>query len=504
MGSASRVVQPSTLVRLLTTSPHARLLVVGDVLLDDYLIGPSDRMSPEAPVPVVRVTDESSAPGGAAHVAHVAVRLGATVDLVGVVGSDEHGARLRRLCEDSGIGTSGLVVSDGRPTTRKVRVVSGAQQIVRLDHESTEVLDDEPVSALVASLRSTAPADAIVVSDYAKGVLGESVLAEVMALGHRWGTPVLVDPKHTDLGRYRGATVIKLNRDEFAAATGVLPDTPVAALAASIDEAHAQSGATTIIVTLGADGLLLSERGHDPVHLAAAAQDVFDVTGAGDVVAAVVALGLAGAMTAADAAGLANVAAGLSVRRLGVHAVEPAELAAAVLATTSPSNVRTRDELTAMVRAWQLAGERVVFTNGCFDLFHPGHLELLRSAAQLGDRLVVAVDTDASVARLKGSGRPVLDETARTSIIAAIDVVDAVVTFDDDLLELIDVVVPDVLVKGADYDGKVVVGRDLVESRGGRVELVPLLDGHSTTSIVQRLASADDLPAASAGDGQLR
>lgn len=490
MGSASRVVQPSTLVALLTTSTRTRLLVVGDVLLDDYVAGPSDRLSPEAPVPVVRVDHRWCAPGGAAHVAHVAARLGASVDLVGVVGDDEHGARLRGLCDESGIGTDGVVTVDGRPTTRKVRVMSGSQQIVRLDHEATDVPADTSVEDLVAALGVAPAADVIVVSDYAKGVLGERILAEVMALGARWGAPVVVDPKHPDLQRYRGASVIKLNRQEFAAAVGAAHDAPLDLLLGAAADAHERSGAPLILVTLGHDGLVLLEQGAQPVHLSAASHDVFDVTGAGDVVAAVLALGLAAELPPIDAAALANVAAGLSVQRVGVRAIDAAELAGAVLASTAPSVVRARDELAAMVRAWQLAGERVVFTNGCFDLFHPGHLELLRRSAALGDRLVVAVDTDASVTRLKGVGRPVLDETARTNVIAAIDVVDAVVTFDDDLLELVDLVGPDVLVKGADYQGREVVGRDLVEARGGRVELIPLLVGHSTSSIVERLGAA--------------
>jgi D-beta-D-heptose 7-phosphate kinase/D-beta-D-heptose 1-phosphate adenosyltransferase len=490
MASESRAVQPSVLVQLLASAVRSRVLVVGDLMLDEYVAGPSDRLSPEAPVPVVRVEQHTSMPGGAAHVASVAARLGATVDVVGVLGRDESGATLRGRCERSGIGTGGLVDCSDRPTTRKVRVVSGPQQIVRLDHERAGPLSAEVRALVLGALRSATVADVIVVSDYAKGVLDDGVLGVVMDLARTWGAPVLVDPKHPDLGRYRGASLIKLNRDEFAVACRTDPDQPLANLLEHTPDAHMRSGADTVVVTLGPDGMAVSERGEPWCHVPAAAQDVFDVTGAGDVVAAVLALGMSAGLPMVAVAGLANVAAGLAVRRLGVQPVEPSELVGEVLSATGPAGLRTRDAVVDRVRAWKLAGERVVFTNGCFDLFHPGHLELLRRAALLGDRLVVAVDADPSVRRLKGEGRPVIDEAARTQIISAIDVVDEVVVFDGDLLELLDQLAPDVLVKGADYVDRPVVGRELVEARGGRVELVPLLEGHSTTSIVQRLGGA--------------
>lgn len=490
MASGSRAVQPSVLVQLFASAVRCRVLVVGDVMLDEYVAGPSDRLSPEAPVPVVRVEHHTSVPGGAAHVASVAARLGARVDLVGVLGRDESGATLRRRCDQAGIGTSGLVACADRPTTRKVRVVSGPQQIVRLDHEHAGALSGAARALVLDALRSATVADVIVVSDYAKGVVDDEVVDAVMGLARTWGAPVLVDPKHPDLGRYRGASVIKLNRDEFAAACRTEPDQPLGTLLEHTPGAHARSGADSVVVTLGPDGIVVCERGEPWCHVPAAAQDVFDVTGAGDVVAAVLALGMGAGMAMVTAAGLANVAAGVAVRRLGVQTVEPAELVGEVLASTAPGGLRGRDEVVDRVRAWKLAGERVVFTNGCFDLFHPGHLELLRHAARLGDRLVVAVDADPSVRRLKGEGRPVIDEAARTQIISAIDVVDEVVVFDGDLLELIDQLAPDVLVKGADYLDRPVVGRELVEGRGGSVELVPLLEGHSTTSIVQRLGGA--------------
>lgn len=493
MSSAPHVVAPSVLVRLIERARSTTVCVVGDLMLDEWIVGEAHRVSPEAPVPVVRVAERRRSLGGAAHVARVVSSLGAAARVVGVVGADAAGASLAELLADEGIDAAGVVIDPDRPTTHKTRVVAGQQQVVRFDAEVDVPPPASTSAELVARLRELPPVEVFVLSDYCKGVVDEAVIAEVVRLARRWGATVLVDPKHPALDRYTGVDVVKLNRREFEAATGLLVgDDPVASLRPQLAGLRHELGVGSLVVTLGGGGMLVVSAEAEPVVLPALELEVFDVAGAGDVVAGIMGLALAAGIGPVDAAGVANVAAGLSVSKVGTAAVSPSELVDRLVARPAAA-VLDRAELATRVEAWRLAGHRVVFTNGCFDLFHAGHLELLRHAAALGDRLVVAVDSDESVRRLKGPARPLMAEAERTSILAALDVVDAVVTFDDDLVELVDTVRPDVLVKGADYAGREVVGSSIVEARGGVVVLVPLLSGHSTTAIVDRVRS--DAPA---------
>lgn len=498
MGTVQDLVQPSAVLTLLERSAGAKVLVVGDLMLDEYIDGRVERVSPEAPVPIVLVGSEHHTIGGAGHVARMVARFGADVEVVGVIGRDRVGDELVAAMDAAHLSAGGVVRCDARSTTRKTRVVCGPQQIVRLDREDVGPLDLCSRETVLQRLGEATPADVVIVSDYAKGMLDGAVIDRVMELGRRWGAPVLVDPKHPDLSRYDGASVVKLNRQEFQAAVdgscNELSD--VEALVGAARQVRIELGVEALVVTLGADGMAVLTADSDPVLIPAAAQEVFDVTGAGDVVAGVLALGMVAGLDPGEAAPVANVAAGLSVRRRGAQGVEPFELLDLVFAPGARRRSNTRREVSAMARGWRLAGQRLVFTNGCFDLFHPGHLELLRQAAAFGDRLVVAVDSDSSVMRLKGPRRPVVDESTRTAILAALDMVDAVVVFDGDLLELIDDLQPDVLVKGADYRRDEVVGASLVEHRGGRVELVPLLGEHSTSSVLERIdvsVALDDL-----------
>ncbi|MCU1497019.1 MAG: D-beta-D-heptose 1-phosphate adenosyltransferase [Acidimicrobiales bacterium] len=479
---------PRPVDRLVERSRAATVVVLGDVMLDEYVVGEVARTSPEAPVPVVAVRERWSSLGGAANVARQVAAFGAAVELVGSVGRDAAGDRVVAACAEAGVGTALLQrPTDGRPTTVKQRVVAGRQQIVRIDVEEIGALAEGTLQALVDRLAEGSRPDVMVVSDYAKGFVTPALVAAVVALGRRWDVPVLVDPKAADFGRYRGATLVKANRLEFEAAIGRrLGDEPEVELLVPAEELRRRSGIDQLVVTLGARGMVVLDGDH-PLVLRQPSEEVFDVSGAGDTVIALLALGLAAGLTTGDAARLANVGSGIAVRKPGVAVVEPDELA-----EHGHGGARlwaTADAAATAVADWRRQGQRVVFTNGCFDLLHPGHLHLLRQAAAEGDRLVVGINGDASVRALKGPDRPVTPAAVRAGSVASVEGVDAVVVFDEpDPGALIDRLGPDVLVKGADYDVADIVGRGSVEQRGGRVVTVGLLPGWSTTEVLRRLS----------------
>jgi len=467
-----------------------RVWVVGDLMLDEYLRGRVERISPEAPVPVVHVSGRERRPGGAANVAHQLARLGAKVHLAGVVGDDDAGRALVAQCGEAGIDAAAVATVPGRCTTQKLRVLGHGQQMMRLDWE-------EPApppglaAALLASLGALPPPEVLIVSDYAKGVVSAELVAGLVARMRAAGVRSLVDPKNADFRHYRGASVVTPNLRELeAAARRRLDPRDPAAVAGAARELARTAELEAIVVTLGEHGMLVVPRDAPEVPIAATRRPVFDVTGAGDTAIAVLALGLAGGAALADAAAVANAAAGLTVSEIGAVAVGREEILAALSPVGAPP-VLDRAALAARAEGWRRAGKRVVFTNGCFDLLHAGHLDLLHRAAALGDVLVVAINSDASVRRLKGPERPLVSEGDRAAVLAALDAVDAVTVFDEDTpLEAIRAVRPDVLVKGQDYRLADVVGRDLVESWGGRVELLPLVPGRSTSSLVERIRGA--------------
>ena len=471
-----------------------RVLVVGDAMLDEYVEGDADRISPEAPVPIVRVTGTTVRPGGAANVALNAAALGAVVDLATVVGDDTTGERLVTLCAAAGVGTTLVVRTAGRSTTRKLRVIAQRQQVLRLDWEQTDPLAARDTGALLDRLARTPRPDTLVLSDYAKGCLTPAVLRHAIARGRDWGVPVLVDPKGLDLDRYRGATVVTPNRREFAAWLGLSPDSVEPGRIAELGRPLLDRlELDHLVVTCGADGLVVVTRDGSEL-VTAVARQVSDVTGAGDTVAAVVALALGAGADAGTAARLANLAAGVVVDKVGTASVRPDELLRASAATRL-GKIVSRSELGERLARWRSAGLRVAFTNGCFDLLHAGHLSLLRQAARHGDVLVVGLNSDRSAARLKGPGRPIIPEDARAAMLAALECVAAVVVFDEETpLELIREVRPQALVKGADYTLDQVVGRDLVVAGGGDVILVPLLPGHSTSALVAELRGTGPAP----------
>lgn len=463
-------------------------VVVGDLMLDEYIAGTVDRISPEAPVPVVRVKDTELRLGGAANVARQMAALGVSVSLAGVVGADAAGEDVLRLCAEAAIDTRAVLRSAERNTTRKLRVLGHSQQLLRMDWEDTRPCAPSMIADLLKRLEDIRRPDVIVLSDYAKGVVTAQAIEGAMAVGARYDASVLVDPKHRDFRRYRGATTITPNLRELEAAAGahVNPDDP-AAVAAAARALTVAANLRAMVVTLGARGMLVVPADGPEISIPAVQRAVFDVTGAGDTAIAVLAVSLAARASFVAAAQIANAAAGIAVGQVGTVAVDVDGIRAA-LTEAAMGKVLSRDEVATRAASWRLAGKRIAFTNGCFDLLHSGHLALLRESRKLGDVLVLAINSDASIRRLKGPDRPLVGQAERAALLAALDCIDAVTIFEEDTpLETIRRVRPQVLVKGADYRIDEVVGREFVEADGGRVALVPLVPEKSTTALVQRI-----------------
>lgn len=471
-----------------------RIVVIGDLMLDEYLTGTVDRISPEAPIPVVRSTSSASRPGGAANVAANAAALGAKVSLIGVIGIDEASTALLTKLRERGIATDYIIKANGRPTTRKLRVVAGAQQIVRVDFEDTAELDPSHYSQLASALsEAIQDADAVIISDYGKGVCHPLLLGEAIRMATSSGIPILCDPKGTDYTKYSGSTLITPNRKEAAEAIGAPLATREQAEAAG-SKLRRELGLRACVITLGADGMMMVD-GEGSFHIHSFAREVADVTGAGDTVVATLAYGLAQGLSLREAGVLSNAAAGIAVGHVGNANVTIDEIASAH-AEHSPAEKLQRKivkehAIAGMLEADRARGKKIVFTNGCFDLVHAGHIESLVSAAALGDMLVVGLNSDASVRRLKGPDRPVVNEDNRALVLAGLSAVTYVVVFDADTpLQLIENVRPHVLVKGSDYKPGTVVGEDFVNRSGGRVVLLPLKAGMSTTNLIRAIAGS--------------
>jgi len=470
---------------------EARVLVVGDVMLDRYIWGDVERVSPEAPVPVVRSNHRSEQPGGAANVAMNVAGLGARVSLFGFQGDDADGECLRACLAKAGIDAELTTVAT-HPTTSKLRILGGSQQMLRLDTEQTGSYAEANCEALAAKVEAAlASASVLVLSDYAKGVLTENVCQRLIERARRLGVPVLIDPKQRDFRRYRGATTICPNLNELSAATGVSAKDLKAILAAG-RELVSQLDLEYLTVTLSEKGIAVL-RPDSQVISPAAARQVFDISGAGDTVIATLALARASNLDIETSLALANMAAGIVVSKVGTVPVNRDELLAGLMpeiGLRAGEKVLTLSQLKARVSTWRSSAEKVVFTNGCFDLLHIGHITLLEEARRDGDRLVVAINSDASVKKLKGPGRPVAGEDARARILAALSAVDAVVIFDEPTpLTVIEALRPDVIVKGGDYDESTVVGANEVRSWGGRVKIVPTVEGFSTTNLIAKATS---------------
>jgi D-beta-D-heptose 7-phosphate kinase/D-beta-D-heptose 1-phosphate adenosyltransferase len=469
-----------------------RLLVVGDLMLDKYIFGEVGRISPEAPVPVVRATHHSEQPGGAGNVAMNLSRLGAQARVIGFTGGDEDERLLAARLADERIEAS-LVVSEGFPTITKQRILGGRQQMLRVDSERLDARPQADYDKLVSAVHQHLPGcDALILSDYAKGVLTPDVCTQLIQAARAAAIPVLVDPKSADFSRYRGATTICPNFTELAAAV----HRDGRDVEAVLDAAQAMIPALDLefmIATLSEKGIALLRHGSRFIAPAVARQ-VFDVSGAGDTAIAVLGLCLASGVSAETAVELANLAAGIVVGKVGTVPVEKHELLAALspeIALHAEDKVLSREGLVTRIALWRANGERIVFTNGCFDLLHVGHISLIEQAHRFGDRLIVAINSDASVSGLKGPSRPIVGERERGRVLAALAAVDAVVVFGEPTpRELILATRPDVLVKGGDYDMETVVGAQEVLSWGGQVKIVPIVGGYSTTRLIAKGAGA--------------
>jgi len=470
---------------------RARVLVVGDVMLDRYVYGSVERMSPEAPVPVLRQASLRAMAGGAGNVARNVAALGGKVVLIGLVGDDAAGRELAAMLGDEPGIASRLVVDPERATTVKTRFVAGRQQLLRLDDETAQPAAGSTAAALLAGLEAALPGvDIVLLSDYAKGVLGDEVLQRAIAKIHGAGKRLIVDPKSRNFRRYAGADLLTPNRSELAAATGISGEDD-ASVASAAREAIKSARLGAVLATRGERGMTLVAGSSPPLHLSAEAREVFDVSGAGDTVIATLASALAAGADLAQAARLANTAAGIATGKLGTAVVHPADLLGAIQARdvlASEAKVVALETALERIQRWRAAGDRIAFTNGCFDLIHPGHVSLLSQARGAADRLIVGLNSDASIHRLKGPDRPVQNETARGIVLASMSAVDLVLVFDEDTpIALIRAILPEVLVKGADYRLDQVVGADVVQSHGGRVMLAELLPGHSTTGTIARV-----------------
>ncbi len=491
------------------------ILVVGDLMLDRYIWGDVSRISPEAPVPVVRVDHETERCGGAANVALNLAGLGFSPRLVGFVGGgfstttgngDPAAVRLAELLGQAGVNSESMIILADRPTTTKTRIIGGHQQMLRLDHEKhlpiagkeTEALLPavEDLLATIHEILKNRPA-AVILSDYDKGVLQEKVCREIISQAKKQSIPVFVDPKGVDYSKYTGAVALSPNRRELAEATrfsaGQLDDLLDAGVSLT-----RQLDLDFLAVTLSEQGVALVSDGQVRM-IPSLAREVYDVSGAGDTVIATLTAGIVAGLSRLDALHFANLAAGVVVGKVGTVPIKGHELMKALSTEESsmgscddcggiPEKICTLETLQNRVAAWREKGERTVFTNGCFDILHVGHVTYLEKARRFGDRLIVGLNSDCSVRALKGSSRPITTERERAQILAALASVDAVVLFDEDTpLSLINIVRPEILVKGADYAEDQVVGAEAVKSWGGHVKLIPLVAGQSTTEIIRHI-----------------
>lgn len=471
----------------------AEILICGDMMLDRFVYGAADRLSPEGPVPVLAVTHEDEMPGGVGNVMMNLCVLGARPHVFTLLGGDDAAVRLRAIGEKSGADMSGALTDDSRPTILKTRFIARGQQLLRTDTEKTHMLSGALEEGLYAKIKDALPRmKAVVLSDYGKGVLSHSLISRIIESARQSGIPVLVDPKGRDYTKYRGASIVTPNRKELAEATEekvLKTDAEIESAARVLMDA---CGIENVVATRSEDGLSVIADKTAPVHIRTQAREVFDVSGAGDTVIATLAAMLAAGADLNDAARIANIAAGIAVGKVGTAPVSAAELCAGA-ATQDAAKIMDDDSALDQIRAWQKQGLKVGFTNGCFDIVHAGHVRYLRQARGLCDRLVVGLNLDSSVRILKGPERPVNDEMARAAVIAALGAVDGVVFFgaeksgdDNTPAPLIGRLRPDIFFKGGDYTEDQLPEAKVVRSYGGEVELMAMHDGFSTTNIIAK------------------
>ncbi|MCT8546083.1 bifunctional D-glycero-beta-D-manno-heptose-7-phosphate kinase/D-glycero-beta-D-manno-heptose 1-phosphate adenylyltransferase HldE [Glaesserella parasuis] len=464
---------------------NAKVLVLGDVMLDRYWFGATNRISPEAPVPVVKVQEREDRAGGAANVAMNIVSLNVPVTLHGLVGNDDAGRALDKLLSEHSIQNQCVAV-DSHPTITKLRILSRHQQLLRLDFE--EGFHNLDCQALLAKLAAEITAyGALILSDYGKGTL--DAVQQMIQIARQANVPVLIDPKGTDFERYRGATLLTPNMSEFEAVAGHCNDE--GEIVAKGLKMIADFDLSALLITRSEKGMTLLRPNQDPFHLPTQAKEVYDVTGAGDTVISVLATAIADGRPLEEACYLANAAAGIVVGKLGTSTVSPSELEQAIHQRAETGfGVVSEDELKVIVKQSKTRGEKIVMTNGCFDILHPGHVSYLENARKLGDRLIVAVNTDESVKRLKGESRPINDLDARMAVLAGLASVDWVVPFGEDTPQrLIGEILPDLLVKGGDYKPEEIAGSQEVWANGGEVRVLNFENGCSTTNVIKKIQS---------------
>ncbi len=481
------------LVNIVENLNQAKVLVIGDVILDHFVTGSVTRVSPEAPIPVLAVSPEprQGVLGGAGNVVRNLRGMGAVVHFATVVGSDRDGKNISSLFNDLHLPTRGLIVDINRHTSVKTRYVAGGQQLLRVDSEMVTPLWSETADKLL-NLAGEILADChvLVLSDYGKGVLTGKVVRALIDMANKAGKPVIVDPKGTDYSVYSGATLITPNRKELNEATR-LPVGSDAEIKAAAEQLMDHCNISGVLATRSQEGMSLIRKDADPVHLPTRAREVYDVSGAGDTVVAAMAAVIASNEDQAKAAEIANAAAGVVVGKVGTAAVSSDELIAALHhkdITDAEAMVLPLEAMLSQVDIWRVSGLKVGFTNGCFDLLHPGHISLLSQAASQCDRLIVGLNSDSSIKRIKGADRPIQNEAARATVLSSLAAVNRVILFSEDTpLELITAIKPDVLIKGADYTEETVVGSDVVKANGGKVFLAQLEEGHSTTATIARM-----------------
>ncbi|MGD2038334.1 MAG: D-glycero-beta-D-manno-heptose-7-phosphate kinase [Desulfobacterales bacterium] len=470
-----------------------RILVLGDLMVDEYLWGNVERISPEAPVQIVSVASEEHTLGGAGNVISNLVALEAKVSAVGVVGSGINGQLVLKKLKALGVDTRGVIQDRKRATTRKTRIIANHQHVLRFDKEVKTDISRQTMNKIWrAAGEMIADTDLILVSDYSKGTVTRGLMTQLIAAAQKSNKLVIVDPKGRDFKKYAGASLITPNKKETALASGIeiVDDSSLAKAARRLIE---KTAINKILVTCGKDGMVYFDQSKSPYRIHTQARQVFDVSGAGDTVLAVLGLGIAAGYSIREAVALANTAAGIVVGKVGTATVSQAELAAGLGQIPSPTlgKQKTLAELAIIARKLEKNGERVVLTNGCFDLLHVGHIKLLSASKQLGDVLIVALDDDESVNQLKGSGRPIINENERLRIISALDSVDHVIVFSShELNDVIEAVRPAVLTKGSNYGTEAVRGREIVERYGGRVEIIPITENISSSRIINSIKSS--------------
>jgi len=470
-----------------------RLLVAGDLMVDEYLWGNVERISPEAPVQVVSVTSEEYTLGGAGNVISNLVALGAKVSAAGVIGTGTNGQLVLKKLNALGVNTRGIIQDRQRTTTRKTRIIANHQHVLRFDREVKTDISRQTMNKISrAAEEMMADADLILVSDYNKGLITKALMTKLLAAAQKYDRPLIVDPKGRDFKKYAGASLMTPNKKETARAAGI-EIVDESSLAEAARRLIKKTDINKILVTCGKEGMVYFDHDAPPYRISTKAHQVFDVSGAGDTVLAVLGLGIAAGYSNTEAVALANTAAGIVVGKVGTATVSKTELAAALnlIPTLSLDKQKTLAEVAAIARNLEKTGKRIVLTNGCFDLLHVGHIKLLSASKQLGDVLIVALDDDESVKQLKGSGRPIINENERLRIISALDSVDYVIVFSShELNEVIEAIRPAVLTKGSNYGTEAIRGREIVERYGGRVEIIPLTENISSTRIINNIKTS--------------